>query len=140
MKLSILGLILFPDGFLSFIPCWMLMYYFAGFFKNLTLCMTKLRVLLALCFWYFTDNSNEIHAKLWILSSGQWACSNLCIICFIHKLCYIQLISLYNLYCLFSKGKIDVNFQPTFSLLVKHDKLLFTSIFVGMLDQFCFKV
>ncbi len=32
MKLSLLGLTLFPDGFLSFIPCWMLMYFFAGFF------------------------------------------------------------------------------------------------------------
>ncbi len=42
--------------FLSFIPRWMLMYFFAGFFKNLTLCMTKLRVLV-LCFSCFTDNS-----------------------------------------------------------------------------------
>jgi hypothetical protein len=40
------------DGFLSF----MLIYFFAGFFFNLTLCMTKLRVLV-LCFSYFTDNS-----------------------------------------------------------------------------------
>jgi hypothetical protein len=39
------------DGFLSFIPRWMLMYYL-----NLKLCMTKLRVLV-LCFSYFTDNS-----------------------------------------------------------------------------------
>jgi hypothetical protein len=45
------------DGFLSFIPRWMLMYIFAGFFVNLTLCMTKLRVPV-LCFSYFTDNSN----------------------------------------------------------------------------------
>jgi hypothetical protein len=37
------------DGFLSFIPSWMLMYFFAGFFFNLILCMTKLRVLV-LCF------------------------------------------------------------------------------------------
>ncbi len=44
------------DGFLSFIPRWMLMYFFAGFFSNLALCMTKLRVLLVLCFSYFTDN------------------------------------------------------------------------------------
>jgi hypothetical protein len=29
------------DGFLSFIPCWTLMYLFAGFCWNLTLCMTK---------------------------------------------------------------------------------------------------
>ncbi len=33
------------------------MYFFAGFFWNLSLCMTKLRVLV-LCFYYFTDNSN----------------------------------------------------------------------------------
>jgi hypothetical protein len=45
------------DGFLSFNPRWMLMYFFAGFSKNLTLCMTKLRVLV-LCLSYFTDNSN----------------------------------------------------------------------------------
>ncbi len=44
------------DGFLSFIPRWMLMYFFAGFFFNLTLCMAKLRVLV-LCFSYFTDIS-----------------------------------------------------------------------------------
>jgi hypothetical protein len=31
-------------GFLSFTPTWMLMYFFAGFFLNLTLCMTKLGV------------------------------------------------------------------------------------------------
>jgi hypothetical protein len=29
--------------------------FFAGFLKNLTLCMTKLRILV-LCFSYFTDN------------------------------------------------------------------------------------
>ncbi len=40
------------DGSLSFNPPWMLMY----FFLNLTLCMTKLRVLV-LCLSYFTDNS-----------------------------------------------------------------------------------
>jgi hypothetical protein len=44
------------DGFLSFTPPWMLMYFSAGFFLNLTLCMTKRRVLV-LCFSYFTDNS-----------------------------------------------------------------------------------
>jgi hypothetical protein len=42
------------DGFLSFIPRWMLIYFFAG--CNLTLCMAKLRVLV-LYFSYFTDNS-----------------------------------------------------------------------------------
>jgi hypothetical protein len=36
---------------MSFIPSWMLMYFF-----NLTLCMTKLRVLV-LCFSYFKDKS-----------------------------------------------------------------------------------
>jgi hypothetical protein len=48
------------DGFLSFTfhpPPWVLMYFFAGFFLNLTLCMTKLRVLV-LCLSYFTYNSN----------------------------------------------------------------------------------
>jgi len=40
----------------------MLMYFFAGFFFILTLCMTKLRVLL-LCFSYFTDNSNILHTS-----------------------------------------------------------------------------
>jgi hypothetical protein len=39
------------DGFLSFIPRWMLMYFFVVFFLNLTLCITKLRVLV-LCFSY----------------------------------------------------------------------------------------
>jgi hypothetical protein len=40
------------DGFGSFIPPWMLMYSFEGFFKNLILCMTKLRVLY---FYHLTD-------------------------------------------------------------------------------------
>jgi len=46
------------DGFLSFIPSWMLNVFFYRYSKNLTLCMTKLRVLVVLCFSYFTDNSN----------------------------------------------------------------------------------
>jgi hypothetical protein len=46
------------DGFLSFIPPLNAnVLFFAGFFKNLALCMTKLRVLV-LCFTYFKDNSN----------------------------------------------------------------------------------
>ncbi len=49
------------DGFLSFNPSWMLMYLFAGFFFNLTLCMTKLRVLV-LSFPDFTDISIEFLA------------------------------------------------------------------------------
>ncbi len=44
------------DGFLSFIPRQILMFFFPSFFLNLTLCMTKLRVLV-LWFSYFTDNS-----------------------------------------------------------------------------------
>jgi hypothetical protein len=45
------------DGFLSFIPRQILMFFFPSFFFfNLTLCMTKLRVLV-LCFSYFKDNS-----------------------------------------------------------------------------------
>jgi hypothetical protein len=49
------------DGFLSFIPPWMLMcvcvcVFFACVFLNLTLCMTKLRVLV-LCFSYFRRDS-----------------------------------------------------------------------------------
>jgi len=45
------------DGFLSFIPpLHANVLFFRFFFKNLTLCMTKLRVLV-LCFSYFTDNS-----------------------------------------------------------------------------------
>jgi hypothetical protein len=51
------------DGFLSFIPCWMLKYFFAGFFFNLTLCMIKLGVLV-LRFSYFTHNSNFISVKI----------------------------------------------------------------------------
>jgi hypothetical protein len=52
MKLSLPPKLI--DGFLSFIPCWMLMYFFAGFFLfYLTLCMTKVRILV-LCFCYFT--------------------------------------------------------------------------------------
>jgi len=43
------------DSFLSFIPPWMLLYTFSGFF-NLTLCMTKLRVIVLYCS-YCTDNS-----------------------------------------------------------------------------------
>jgi hypothetical protein len=49
------------DGFLSFNPSWMLMYLFAGFFFNLTLCMTKPRVLV-LSFPDFTDISIEFLA------------------------------------------------------------------------------
>jgi hypothetical protein len=41
----------------------MLMYFFSGFFFNLTLCMNKLRVLV-LCFFYVTDNS-IVSATLW---------------------------------------------------------------------------
>jgi hypothetical protein len=52
------------DGFLSFIPRWMLMYFFCRLFLNLTLCMTKLRVLV-LCFSYFTDNSIESKTLFW---------------------------------------------------------------------------
>jgi hypothetical protein len=48
------------DGFLSFTPCWMLMYFFAGVFLNLTLCMTKLRVLV-LSFPDFMDISITLH-------------------------------------------------------------------------------
>jgi hypothetical protein len=44
------------DGFLSFIPPLNAHVLFCSFFKNLTLCMTKLRVMV-LCFSYFTDNS-----------------------------------------------------------------------------------
>jgi hypothetical protein len=44
--------------FLSFTSHWMLMYFFAGCFFNLTLCMTKLGVL-ALSFPDFTDISNS---------------------------------------------------------------------------------
>jgi hypothetical protein len=48
------------DGFLSFTLPWMLMYFFAGVFLNLTLCMTKLRVLV-LSFPDFTDISTINH-------------------------------------------------------------------------------
>jgi hypothetical protein len=41
------------DGFLSFSPP-----LNANVLLNLTLCMTKLRVLVVLCFSYFRDNSN----------------------------------------------------------------------------------
>jgi hypothetical protein len=44
------------DGFLSFIPTLNANVLFFRFFFNLTLCMTKLRVLV-LCFSYFIDNS-----------------------------------------------------------------------------------
>jgi len=45
------------DGFLSFTPL-NAKFFFGRFFLNLTLCMTKLRVLV-LCFPYFTDKSNK---------------------------------------------------------------------------------
>jgi hypothetical protein len=60
------------DGFWSFIPPWMLIYFFAGFFFSLTLWMTKLRVVV-LCFAYFTDNSNVLKivymktSTIWVL-------------------------------------------------------------------------
>ncbi len=41
----------------------MLRYFFAGFFLNLTFCVTKLRVL-ALCFSYFADNSTILRLCL----------------------------------------------------------------------------
>jgi hypothetical protein len=45
------------DGFLNFTPLALnANVLFCRFFLNLTLCMTKLRVLM-LCFSYFTDNS-----------------------------------------------------------------------------------
>jgi hypothetical protein len=44
------------DGFLSFTPPWNANVLFRRFVLNLTLCMTKLRVLVP-CFSYFTDNS-----------------------------------------------------------------------------------
>jgi hypothetical protein len=43
------------DGFLSFIPPFNANVLFCRFLLNLTLCMTKLRVLV-LCFSYFTEN------------------------------------------------------------------------------------
>ncbi len=73
------------DGFLSFIPSWMLMYFFASFFfESHPLYMTKLRVLV-LCFSYFTDNS-IILKNLWFFFSpkgilltdfGSWVFWNL---------------------------------------------------------------
>jgi hypothetical protein len=59
------------DGFLSFISRWMLTYFFAGFFLNFTLCMTKLRVLV-LCFSYFTDNSNITGYLNFFYNCGQY--------------------------------------------------------------------
>jgi hypothetical protein len=48
------------DGFLSFTPPSMRMYFFAGLFEpEPTLCMTKLRVLV-LCLSYFTVNSVSV--------------------------------------------------------------------------------
>jgi hypothetical protein len=44
------------DGFLSFIPPFNAIVLFCRFLLNLTLCMTKLRVLV-LCFSYFSENS-----------------------------------------------------------------------------------
>ncbi len=43
----------------------MIMYFFAGFFKNLTLCMTNHRVLV-LCLSYYTENSSivRLHASI----------------------------------------------------------------------------
>jgi hypothetical protein len=45
------------DGFLSFTPPLSANVLFCRFFFNLTLYVTKLRVLV-LCLYYFTDNSN----------------------------------------------------------------------------------
>jgi hypothetical protein len=71
------------DGFLSFIPRWMLMHFFGVFFFwNLNLCMTKLRVLV-LCFSCFTDNSitskplpgrhwYEVRISCWSYQCGCW--------------------------------------------------------------------
>jgi hypothetical protein len=47
------------DGFLSFTLSFILMCFFAGFFFNHTLFMTKLKVLV-LSFPDFTDNSSEL--------------------------------------------------------------------------------
>ncbi len=64
------------DGFLSFKhPARMLMYFF-GFqnhffgFQNLTLCTTKLRILVVLCLSYFTDNSN-VNTLLYLVVTLQ---------------------------------------------------------------------
>jgi hypothetical protein len=52
--------------FWGFFPHWMLMYFFGSFFfLNLTLCMTKLRILM-LCFSYFTGNS--LFSLMWKFS------------------------------------------------------------------------
>ncbi len=65
------------DGFLSFIPPWMLM----NFLKNLTLCMTKLRVLV-LCFCNSIVCSSRNHSKvsLVVFESTSW-----------HSRCFPQL-------------------------------------------------
>jgi hypothetical protein len=47
------------DGFLSFHPPSNAIVHFCTSFLNLTLCMTKLRVLV-LCFSYFADNSTRV--------------------------------------------------------------------------------
>ncbi len=57
------------DGFPSFIPPWMLMYFFARL-KKISPCVwpnLEVRVLV-LCFCYFTDNSNTQKKITW----GQW--------------------------------------------------------------------
>ncbi len=58
------------DGFLSFIPRWMLMYLnadvlfvFAGFFLNLTVCMTKLRLLVLVLLASFISFLDEKSPK-----------------------------------------------------------------------------
>jgi hypothetical protein len=57
-------------SFLSFIPCWMLMFFFFGasFFPNLTLCMTKLRVLV-LCFFLLRrtllESWHDLFSLIW---------------------------------------------------------------------------
>jgi hypothetical protein len=57
-------------GFLTFIAHCMLMYFFASFL-NLTLCMTKLRVLV-LCLFYYTNNyikwKKQRNLRYWLLS------------------------------------------------------------------------
>jgi len=54
------------DGFLSFTPPLNANVLFRKFFLNLTLCMTKLRVLV-LCFAYYTDNSivSSLNVNIW---------------------------------------------------------------------------
>jgi len=49
------------DGFLQFHPSLNANVLFCRFFLNLTLCMTKLRVLV-LCFFYITDNFSTLSA------------------------------------------------------------------------------